>query len=256
MINNKFNLKYSIQNLYEKPMNSDLSEKYSAIKQKILETCTVLGRPIPPRLVAVSKKHPVESIEALYRLGHRDFGENFLQELEQKRRSIDDSFDIFWHFIGQIQSNKIKKIVELSSFIHGLCQQKHALMINNYASELKTQPIKVFLSVNLNHESSKSGLNLDEVDDFYRDIKGYESIEVMGLMAIPSPSKQPIVFYKSRDSLMGSVPEEYVVLKEAAKSIGKGRLSLGMSADFQQAIAVGSNYLRLGTQIFGPRSVS
>lgn len=201
------------------------------------------------KLLATSKKQAVDKIIALYRCGHRDFAENFYQEMEEKASSMSQKgfSDISWYFIGRLQSNKIKKIVSLSCEIQSLASLKHAKMVNDYALQLKKAPFKVYLLVNVAREVSKAGFFFEDLDGCVNQIeKNMNGISLEGLMAIPPKidlKVKPITYYK----------ELYEKLAACSKKVGKGKLSLGMSSDLELAIECGSSCVRVGTAIFGPR---
>lgn len=199
-------------------------------------------------LVAVSKFHSLESIALLYNFGQRAFGENYVAELVQKAQLLSSqNIHPEWHFTGRIQSNKIAKIVRYASVIHTLESEKHARVIARELVEQKIESVDVFIAVNLGEEKQKSGLVLSDVERFAHKIaSSYPQINLLGLMTLP-PSEV------SASAQETNIPESYKTLVCMARNIGAGRVSLGMSADFEAAIAAGSHLLRIGSQIFGPR---
>lgn len=201
------------------------------------------------QLIAVSKKQSAEDIMFLSSLGQSFFGESYCQEMEEKDRILRKQgyFDHSWVFIGRLQSNKIKKIVALSNEIQSLASLKHAKQVNDYAFALKKTPFKVYLLVNAAGEASKSGFLWDElskvVEVIERDLSG---LELQGLMAIPPKIDlicKPFSYYENL----------YKKIAEESRKVGKGLLSLGMSQDLELALACGTNCIRIGTGLFGPR---
>lgn len=188
----------------------------------------------------------MEDIKLLYENGQKYFGENYAQELEKKAQALGE-LDIEWSYIGHLQSNKIKKIVRFASEIQGLASLKHAKIIDQELSHLGKEGYPVYLSVNLGNEAGKSGVSLERVSELAENIgSACPNLDIQGVMAIPPAS--------FNDDL-GEVPQAYLALRQKASAIGKGLLSLGMTNDLNIAIAAGSNIVRIGTAIFGPRPI-
>lgn len=224
---------------------SQLVGNYERIKQAIFAVKSSYDLQQHIGLLAVSKKKPAEMIRELYNAGHRYFGENYAQEMTQKANDLSD-LDIKWSFIGQLQSNKINKIVEHASEIQALASIKHALLIEKAAIRFDKAPFPVFINVNVGEEESKGGINLLQLDNLYTQITSqFPGLKVMGLMAIP-----PATFTDESDK---EPPEPYLKLRRAANQIGSAQLSLGMSRDLKIALRAGSNIVRIGTDIFGTR---
>ena len=195
-----------------------------------------------PCLVAVSKKHSVEKIMALYNEGHRDFGENFIQELVEKRKQLPK--DINWHFLGNIQTNKIKLITQHSSLIQSLGRTK----VYNYF--LKTgleKEINILLQLKLGHEDTKSGLTEKEIINIIKHHPEDSNVKVCGLMGITenniSETERAVQFDQCNNL--------YNRIRVMNKNIEI--LSLGMSNDWEDAVKHGSTMIRIGTKIFGKR---
>ena len=193
------------------------------------------------RLIAVSKGHDLEKIIRLYDKGQRDFGENFLQELKEKKDLL--PCDIRWHFLGNIQSNKIKDIVSCSDLIHSIGRNKILDKILKLESSKK---INILLQLKLGQEETKSGFNEKEIYKILSRDKSTNTI-IKGLMVIAE----------------GGIPKEKLKLQfsqaknvfEKMKSMNKDieYLSMGMSNDYELALSYGSNMIRIGTSIFGVR---
>ncbi len=197
-------------------------------------------------LIAVSKLQPSAKIVEAYRLGQRRFGENYAQELAEKAEELKE-LDIYWVFIGHIQSNKIRKIVSYAQEIQTVASLSHAKQIARHAKEVGKSPFPIMLEVNVGDEATKSGIALNQVKGLAAQI-GSEcpELRIKGLMAIPPD--------RYSDAAFASVPALYKELRALADTIGDGQLSLGMSNDLRIALEAGSNFVRVGTALFGARS--
>lgn len=202
-------------------------------------------------LVAVSKTKPVADIQQLYDLGQRDFGENYVQELVEKQAQLPP--DIRWHFIGHLQSNKVKLLTPFVYMIHGVDSQKLLLEINKQASKVN-RVIPVLLQVHIAMEETKFGLDKKELEEIANIVPRLQNVVVKGLMGMAS-------FTENHDQ----VRSEFRRLKQlydlmtilfTTNSPGSAfsALSMGMSADYHIAIEEGSNMVRIGSLLFGERS--
>lgn len=193
-------------------------------------------------LVAVSKKKPVEEIRELYDLGHRDFGENYVQELLDKAGILPN--DIRWHFIGHLQSNKVRQIVPFVQLIHSVDSLKLAEEINKQAKKIDKQ-VDILLQVHIAEEETKFGLNEEELKEITANLSALPHIRFRGLMGMAS-------FTSDTDQ----VKKEFRYLHQLFEKYGPetdGILSMGMSGDYELAIEEGSNLVRVGSLIFGER---
>lgn len=194
-------------------------------------------------LVAVSKTKPVEDILELYSLGHRDFGENYVQELTEKAAALPK--DIRWHFIGHLQSNKVKYIASFVHLVHGVDSLKLLKEINKEAAK-QNRVIGCLLQVHIASEETKFGLDeaeLKQVVDQAGELK-LEQVQIQGLMGMASFTEN-----------MEQVKTEFRQLKALFDQYPGFRiLSMGMSGDYQLAIAEGSTMVRIGSLLFGERS--
>jgi pyridoxal phosphate enzyme (YggS family) len=198
------------------------------------------------RLVAVSKKHGVEKIKKLYDLGQKDFGENYVQEAIEKIEYFKDK-DITWHFIGPIQSNKCQLIAKNFDWIHSIDRVKIFNKIEKCSFELNKK-INYLIQINISKEESKSGLSLDDLDDFINQLNTNSARMILrGIMALPTNTNDKNIL-TSEFTLMQSVFNE---LRAKYQTIDT--LSMGMSNDYQIAIDNGSTMVRIGTKIFGER---
>ena len=192
-----------------------------------------------PKIIAVSKTFKIENINPLIEYGHIDYGENKVQEAQEKWSLIkDQNKNIKLHLIGRLQTNKVKLAVKLFDYIHSLDSKKLADKISLHQKEQNLQT-KLFIQVNIGDEKQKSGILKSEVVDFYNYCKSLD-LDILGLMCIPPFNKDSTEFFK-----------EMRVLNEKIKM---GDLSMGMSSDYLHAIENGSTFVRIGSSIFGQRT--
>jgi len=204
-------------------------------------------------LVAVSKTKPVEDILELYNLGQRDFGENYVQELVEKYEQLPE--DIRWHFIGHLQSNKVKYIAPFVSLIHSVDSEKLLQEINKEAKK-NNRIIDCLLEVYIAKEESKFGLNEEELQTLITRISdvnstdSFKNISVKGLMGMASFTDDKKVV-KEEFRQLKSLFDKYsrFTIHDSPFTI----LSMGMSADYETAIEDGSNMVRIGSLLFGKR---
>lgn len=212
----------------------ELESNYAAIRGRIPPAVT---------LIAVSKVQPVSAIERLYQLGQRDFGENYVQELLEKAQELEARglLGIRWHFLGHLQNNKVKALLPVVHAIHSV----DSLRIAEEISKRATQAVCCFLEVNLDGERSKSGFGPGEVIEVAQKVGSLPQIDLRGLMTIPAPrtgaESQAVPFRTLRE------------LERRCRPATRGELSMGMSEDFEVAIAEGSTLVRVGTRLFGQR---
>ncbi|MGQ4004551.1 YggS family pyridoxal phosphate-dependent enzyme [Francisellaceae bacterium CB300] len=198
------------------------------------------------KLLAVSKYQSIEKIKYLASLGQDNFGENYLQELEQKATEMPE---LNWHFIGSIQSKKIKHIVKYANTIQSVEKFEHLEKINKYASQLSKQ-ISVFLQINIDDDVNKSGFGSNQIDsvvDCVEKSSELESVNVIGLMCLPTKSSTTS---KSFDKMQKFYAEVNLMLNGTQKLT---ELSMGMSGDYLEAINYSSTMVRVGSSLFGER---
>ena len=197
-------------------------------------------------IVAASKTRSAAVIQSAYESGIQNFGENYLQEALEKIAVLGD-LDLVWHFIGPIQSNKTRAIAENFNWVHSV----ERLKIARRLSEQRPQglaPLQVCLQVNISGEASKSGVSPQQLPALVEEVMKLPRIELRGLMAIPaatSDEQQQRLAFARMHELMTQLQASAPLLDT---------LSMGMSADLEAAIAQGSTLIRVGTDIFGPRS--
>lgn len=223
-----------------------LEQRYLGVKERIF-SIHPNGAP-NITLIAVSKSQSVSAIETLYQLGQRDFGENYVQELIQKAEMLFQRGckEIRWHFIGHLQTNKVKKLLPWVYAVHTVDSEKLGAELARRWRELaKPEKLPVLIEVNLDRESSKSGVLSEEVLNLSQELCHFQELNLLGLMGIPSKrSINPgISFRKLRE------------LEALCRPNTQGALSMGMSDDFSVAIREGATHLRIGTAIFGERRV-
>lgn len=195
-------------------------------------------------LIAVSKTHPVASLQTLYDAGIRDFGESYIQEWLQKKSQLPE--DIRWHLIGRMQSNKAKYIQGAAHMIHAVDRQSLARAINS-----KTQGTQdVLIQVNIAREESKAGVLEAELPAMVEYINACEHLRLRGLMAIPPYVDNPQDNAPHFEAMASLMAQTHELLEDASVF---DVLSMGMSGDFDVAIAKGATHVRVGTALFGPR---
>lgn len=198
------------------------------------------------KLLAVSKTKPVSDLQQAYAAGQRLFGENYVQEGVEKVQALESLTDIEWHFIGPIQSNKTKLVAEHFDWVQSIDRLKIAQRLSNQRPTNKP-PINICIQINIDDESSKSGILVDQVDALAAQVAALPNLSLRGLMAIPSASKDDHQLSESLETMKSLFDN----LKTQYSSIDT--LSMGMSKDLPIAIAAGSTMVRIGTAIFGPR---
>ena len=222
-----------------------ISSNLQKIYQDIEENCKLSGRKTNEIiLIGASKAQKIESIKEAYESGLTHFGENYLQEAEEKIENL--SKDLVWHYIGSIQSRKAKRIAEIFDWVHTVDSVKVAMKLNN-ARPKSRGFLNVCLQLNIDNEESKSGLDLKEIDSFIEQTKTLENLKVRGLMVIPKPREN----LGEQKEVFGMVKNIFLALNEKGNSFDT--LSMGMSSDYAAAIQEGATMVRVGTGIFGPR---
>ena len=228
---------------------NNTEKNLDSVRNNINQTAIDCERdPAQITLLAVSKTKPVSDIVAAYQCGQRDFGENYLQEAEQKIIALSDK-QIIWHYIGPIQSNKTRKISQLFDWVHSVDRLKVARRLNETHPGNKA-PLNILLQVNIDNEPSKSGIHVDEILPLAEQIESLHNLKLRGLMAIPAIHKDPVQQRKPFTKMY----QAFTQLQQ--KYPNCDTLSMGMSGDMQAAIAEGSTLVRIGTAIFGARSLS
>ena len=192
-----------------------------------------------PNIIVVTKTFSLNNIIPLLQNGHIHFGENKIQEVEEKWPEVRKQYkNLQLHMIGKLQSNKVKKAVKLFDYIHSLDSKRLAVKVFEAQKEFKKN-IKLFIQVNLADEEQKSGIALNDLDQFYNYCTKELFLDIIGLMCLPPASADSKKYFK--------------ILKQASMKLNLNELSMGMSSDFEEAVLNGSTFLRLGTIILGER---
>jgi len=211
------------------------------IRGRIAAAAVAAGRdPSEVKLIAVSKVQPLERVEAVLRQGHRLFGENRVQEAMSKWPDFQRRYpDAQVHLIGPLQTNKLKPALDLFTAIHTLDRDKLARKLAQEVQARGACP-ELFIQVNTGEEPQKAGVLPAEVDDFVKLCRESYDLPILGLMAIPPVDEEPSL--------------HFALLRKMAARNGMESLSMGMSDDFEKAIAFGATHVRIGSAIFGERA--
>ena len=225
-----------------------VKENLMEVRKHMEEACRRAGRNVDEvTLIAVSKTKPVEMLMEAYEAGARDFGENKVQEILEKRPEIPE--DARFHMIGHLQRNKVRQVIDKVVLIHSVDSLRLAEQIETEAEE-KDLHVDILLEVNVAREESKYGFFLEEVEDALKKISQYSHLTVKGLMTIAPYVENP---EENRD-IFKKLYQLFIDIK--SKNIDNGTmsvLSMGMTGDYQVAIEEGSTMIRVGTGIFGAR---
>ena len=197
--------------------------------------------------IAVSKTKPIDEILKIYNLGHKEFGENKVQELIEKHDKLPK--DIKWHMIGHLQTNKIKKVIPIVSLIHSVDSLKLLKKINNEAIKIN-KVISCLLQINISNESNKYGFKTDQIREIFNNeiLKDFKFIRIKGLMGMASFTENKNQIRNEFRNLKNLFDE--LKIKYSELEI----ISMGMSGDYKIAIKEGSNMIRIGSKIFGKRN--
>ena len=191
-------------------------------------------------IIAVTKTFKIDVIEPLLKFGHLHYGENKVQESNDKWSGIKSKYkDIQLHMIGKLQSNKVKIAVKLFDYIHSLDSMKLAKKISDEQSKINRN-IKIFIQVNIGNEDQKNNILKKDLKDFYANIKKELNLDVIGLMCIPPIDANPEDVFK--------------IMKNLNDELNLKELSMGMSSDYLKAANSGSTFIRIGSKIFGARN--
>ena len=209
------------------------------IQKKIELSLDTLKIDKVPKIIAVSKTFEMDKILPLIEHGHLDFGENKVQEAIEKWSDVkSNNNDIKLHLIGGLQTNKVKLAIKLFDYIHSVDTEKLAKKISDEQKKQKKK-VKIFIQVNIGNEEQKFGVNKSSVSDLHSYCKSL-GLDVVGLMCIPPLEKSPDFFFKEMSIL--------------SKDLNLDELSMGMSADYLDAIKNSATYVRIGSNIFGERN--
>ena len=216
-------------------------KRLNFVKNKVKEIYQKKQLKTAPQIIAVTKTFSLNEINPLLENGHIHFGENKIQETESKWENVRLKYqNLQLHMLGKLQTNKAKKAVKLFDFIHSLDNAKLAQKLNQFENELNKK-IKLFIQVNVGDENQKNGIMISDLKNFYNYCTKELSLNVIGLMCLP-PIDQDSQNY-------------FELLKKNSELLQLKNLSMGMSADYEQAILCGSTHLRIGSAIFGERKI-
>ena len=227
-------------------MQRELIENIKKINNEISDACSSIQKSKDDiTLIAVSKRKSYQLIELALENGVINFGENYAQELKEKS-SLIDSNKIIWHFIGPIQSNKIKILVKYADWIHTIDREKVAKKLD-YECKKLDKVINACIQINISNEASKSGCHPEELLDLAKLVKSMENVNLKGIMALPKLTNNK----NERYIMMQSVKELSLKLQSVYPEASY--ISLGTTSDFKDAIINGANMVRIGESIFGKR---
>ncbi len=193
-----------------------------------------------PKIIAVSKTFKLDHINPLIDHGHIDFGENKVQEAVEKWTDIKkEKSELKIHLVGRLQTNKVKFALKVFDYIHSLDSKKLAVKISEEQAKHKIKP-KIFIQINIGDESQKGGIRVDELEDFYNYCMEL-NLEIIGTMCLPPINNEPEKYFSRMNYLN--------------KKLNFKESSMGMSSDYLEAIQYNATYLRIGTSIFGERTI-
>lgn len=229
-----------------------LAARFADVQARVAVAARSCGRsPDEVTLIAISKTHPANLIKELVELGATDLGENRVQEAEGKIPEVGRT-SARWHLVGHLQANKARRAVNLFDVIHSLDSIDLAKRLDRLCAEIGRESLPLLIQLDLGHEETKSGIDLQELPQLTEAVLQLERLELIGLMTLPpfgdDPEQARPYFRRLRelrDQLAG----------EGAFGDRKGELSMGMTHDFQVAIEEGATMIRVGTAIFGERKV-
>ena len=225
-----------------------LAERYRSVLQTIEQTAQSVGRPKEDvELIVVSKNHPASLVAELVQLGQRAFGENRDQEASKKAQELKNSgLDVQWHFVGQLQSNKVKSVLEYASVIHSIDRPSLVTELSKQLSKQDKQ-IDGFIELNLTDDLGRGGVAPQDLLTLAEQVLAVEQINLLGIMAVAGLGKEPAQEFERAVSLSQRLQ---TLAPQATK------LSMGMSEDFEVAIRLGATHIRVGSAITGPRPIS
>ena len=192
-----------------------------------------------PKIVAISKTFKIDHILPLIEYGHRDFGENKVQEAVEKWTEIKNkNKNIKLHMVGKLQTNKVKFVLPLFDFIHSLDSLKLAKKISEEQKKYENKP-KIFIQINIGNEPQKSGIDKSKLNEFHNECINL-GLDIVGTMCLPPIDNDPSIYF--------------LEMKKITEILNLKEISMGMSEDYLKAIEHSSTYLRIGSKIFGPRN--
>jgi pyridoxal phosphate enzyme (YggS family) len=232
------------------PAQEQLSARLTAVHERIAAAALNCGRSADEvRLIAISKTHPASVIRTLIELGSTDFGENRVQEADEKIKEIGREH-VRWHLVGHLQANKARRAVSLFEVIHSLDSLDLARRLDRLCAEEGREKLPVLIQVDLGHEETKSGVDESELTHMVEGLEPLKRLDLIGLMTLPpffDDTEQSRPFFRRLRELRDELESQ------GAFGGRKGELSMGMTHDFEVAIQEGATMVRIGTAIFGER---
>jgi pyridoxal phosphate enzyme (YggS family) len=226
----------------EPTVQAVVARAVAGVRQRIGEACARSCRPsVGVTLVGVTKFQPMERVQAAIRCGLTDLGENRAQDLGRRIAELEAAEAVAWHFIGPLQRNKTRAVAELAAAFHALERVEVAERLDRQRPE-HLAPLDVYVEVNIAGEASKAGVAPSEVAGLVEDVRRFERLRVVGLMAMP-----PAVAFAPENRRW------FAALRELAEQVGLEGLSMGTSADFDVATEEGATVVRVGRELFGAR---
>ena len=214
----------------------NLNHIQNQINSKILKLNIINYK---PKIIAISKTFKINHISPLIEYGHRDFGENKVQEALEKWTEIKNkNKNIKLHMVGKLQTNKVKFVLPLFDFIHSLDSLKLAKKISEEQKNYENKP-KIFIQINIGNEPQKSGIDKNKLAEFYNECINLD-LDIVGTMCLPPIDNDPGIYF--------------LEMKKITKILNLKDISMGMSEDYLKAIEHSSTYLRIGSKIFGARN--
>jgi hypothetical protein len=217
---------------------------FESVQRHLLNAAAAAGRP-PPQLLAVSKTRPTSAIVALAACGQRSFGENYVREGALKAIEL-APLDLEWHLIGHLQSNKCREAAEHFDWLQSLDRHRLIEPLNHYRTSQRS-PMNVLVQINVDGEASKSGCSPGEALPLARAVAAASNLRLRGIMGIGAPFPD----FERRRASFRRLRELFAAMQEEFPDIDT--LSMGMSEDFELAIAEGATMVRIGSSLFGPR---
>jgi PLP dependent protein len=226
---------------------SELAQRYNQIVEQVASAASASGRSASEiTLVVVTKNHPPQLVFDLIALGARDFGENRDQEAAPKAKEVlaESSEAMRWHFIGQLQTNKVRSVLEYADLIHSLDRESLLTELQKRTVD-REKSLGVFIQVNLTEDPDRGGVRVGELESFATKVLDSKGLRLEGLMGVGGLDKDPAIEFER----LAGLSQKLQILAPEAKG-----LSMGMSSDFEVAIGFGATHLRIGTAITGKRA--
>jgi pyridoxal phosphate enzyme (YggS family) len=231
---------------------TELRSRFDEVQQRIERAADRSGRSVQDiTLIAVTKTHPAAVVQNAIKIGATNFGENRVQEAEGKILAIDDS-SINWHLIGHLQANKARRAVKLFNVIHSVDSVELVQRLDRLCEEEQRTELSILIQVDLAGEDTKSGVPESEMTEVVQAARDSERLRLIGLMVLPpflDDAEQVRPYFRRLREMRDRLKSE------GHFSGGGGHLSMGMTHDFEVAIEEGATMVRIGTALFGQRSV-